>query len=143
MVGNCHWTSGQEFYVDELMKHKPLGIYGYCGKGLTCGRYRQLNESCVSSLLSHYKLYLAFENRFCDDHCRVYSIHVVMGLTNYTKLLTQGALIDVRDFTLPRALAKYLQYLIQNHTPYNECIDHCRRVSCHRKYPHSYMCELC
>ena len=71
---------------NELKRYIPVDIHGYCGKGLTCGAYGLLNGSCVSSLLSQYKFYLAFENSFCEDYytekirktLRVDTIPVVM-----------------------------------------------------------------
>jgi hypothetical protein len=49
--------------------------------------------------------------------------------------------IDVRNFTSPRQLAKYINYLDKNTTAYLEYFQW-RQYALHIKLP-KYMCELC
>ncbi|ELU04046.1 hypothetical protein CAPTEDRAFT_80587, partial [Capitella teleta] len=75
-----------------------------------------------------YKFYLAFENSFCNNYYTekltklnsVDTIAVVMGLVNYSSVLTPGTFIDVRDFPSVKALTDHLKYLDNNDTAYNE-----------------------
>ena len=151
MVGNCGFTGGREIYVREMQKHIPVDIYGHCGTlGIVCGDYSKLNSSCVNALMSTYKFYLSFENSFCNGYFTekitktvdLDIIPVVMGLNNYTALLSPGTFIDVRDFASPKHLADHLHYLSQNDTAYNQMIEKKKKVKC-QVANHSRLCNLC
>ena len=123
-VSNCKTPSRREQYVAELQKYIPVDIYGKCGN-LTCDR----KGKCFSDIGKTYKFYLSFENSICEDYIteKLYGIMliggivpVVMGGANYSKLLPPHSVINVMDFSTPRALAKYLLKLDGNDTLYNE-----------------------
>ena len=124
VVSNCKTPSRRELYVKKLLKYIPVDIYGKCGN-LNCDRKR----TCFSSISNTYKFYLSFENSICEDYIteKLYGIMliggivpVVMGGANYSKLLPPHSVINVMDFSTPRALAKYLLKLDGNDTLYNE-----------------------
>ena len=72
------------------------------------------------------------------------TVPVVMGLVNYTRLLTQpGSFIDVRDFSSPEALAQYLHYLSANDTAYNIYIEQKHRITCKGHFGDVFSCRLC
>ncbi|ELU06051.1 hypothetical protein CAPTEDRAFT_76756, partial [Capitella teleta] len=131
MVSNCNFTSGREYYVREMQKYIDVDIYGECGNGNVCGEYKELRQDCVQQFIGKYKFYLSFENSFCDDYYTekiskligVDTIPVVMGLTNYTAILTPGTFIDVRDFSSVKSLTDYLTYLQKNNTAFHEIIE--------------------
>ena len=124
VASNCKTTSRREVYVAELRKYIPVDIYGKCGN-LSCLR----NGACFSHINSTYKFYLSFENSICEDYVteKLYNIMllggivpVVLGGANYSRLLPPHSVIDVMDFSSPRALATYLLKLDHNDTLYNE-----------------------
>ena len=66
------------------------------------------------------RFYLAFENSMCDDYVteklfdRMASLErppvpVVMGGADYSQIVPERSVIDVRDFEGPADLAKYLR----------------------------------
>ncbi|ELU12034.1 hypothetical protein CAPTEDRAFT_75607, partial [Capitella teleta] len=151
IVSNCKSTSGRGSYVNEMQKYIDIDIYGGCGKGEVCGRYGDLLIDCVKQFIGTYKFYLAFENSFCENYYTekltktigVDTIPVVMGLTNYTSILTPGTFIDVRDFQSVKAMTDYMNYLDKNDTAFNEIIERKRATNCIESYPNKYYCRLC
>ena len=151
MVNNCHHTSGREYYVQELQKYIKVDIYGKCGNGSICSKNKHYDIGCQNKLIREYKFYLAFENSFCEEYYtekigklrNIDVLPIVMGLVNYTRLLSPGTFIDVRDFSSPQALAKYLHYLSINDTAYNAYIEHRRMVKCGPKFRTPLICKLC
>ena len=153
VVSNCNTGSGREHYAAELKRHIQVDIYGKCGKGQICGSYADdWYNICLQKRIATYKFYLAFENSLCEGYYtekirrimvnQLGTIPVVMGLVNYSELIAPGTYIDVRDFTSPKALAKYLEYLSNNDTAYNEYIERQKKVKC--EYLHSpFICRLC
>ena len=124
VVSKCKTPSRRELYVAELQKYIPVDIYGKCGN-LTCDR----KGKCFSNIGKTYRFYLSFENSICEDYIteKLYGIMliggivpVVMGGANYSKLLPPHSVINVMDFSTPRALAKYLLKLDGDDTLYNE-----------------------
>ena len=76
-----------------------------------------------------YKFYLAFENSVCNDYMteKLYRtmrmggiIPVVLGGANYSQLVPPHSVINVMDYSSPRALAEFLYKLDRNDTLYNE-----------------------
>ncbi|ELU14463.1 hypothetical protein CAPTEDRAFT_65307, partial [Capitella teleta] len=152
IVSNCHSRSGREGYVKEMKKHIAVDVYGKCGKGIICGGYSAYRgHNCTGAFIGRYKFYLAFENSLCNHYYTekltktigVDTIPVVMGLVNYSSILTPGTFIDVRDFSSVKALTDHLNYLDQNDTAFNEIIKRKRSVNCVKSYTRPYFCMLC
>ena len=130
VVSSCQTPGQREKYVDNLRKFINVDIYGKCGKpcpdnGKTSGRV------CLESLAAtgKYKFYLAFENAVCRWYITEKAqrpllaglVPIVYGgfeKMEYIKTLPPNSFIDVRDFTSPEQLAKYLLYLSTNTTAY-------------------------
>ncbi|ELT91825.1 hypothetical protein CAPTEDRAFT_190219, partial [Capitella teleta] len=102
IASNCRDTSGREYYIEEMQKSIHIDVYGRCGRGRVCGKYWDLRLNCLERFIGTYKFYLAFENSFCTDYYTekltrligVDTIPVVMGLVNYSSILTPGTFID-------------------------------------------------
>ena len=123
VVSNCKTQSEREKYVNELKRHIDVDIYGKCGT-LPC-----VSQNCFAMINHTYKFYLAFENSICDDYIteKLYRtmgmggiIPVVLGGANYSQLVPPHSVINVMDYSSPRALAEYLYKLDRNDTLYNE-----------------------
>jgi hypothetical protein len=114
-VSNCNAPSARLEYAQELAKHVPVHIYGDCGN-YSCppGEIQ-----CYSKIIQSYLFYLAFENSYCQDYAteklfRTLTTHMVpliYGYGNYSRLLPDKSYIDVRDYSSPRELARYLLLL--------------------------------
>ena len=141
-VSRCHSQSQRELYVQELSKFVPVDIYGKCGK-LKC------SKKCYQMLEGNYKFYLAFENSFCKDYVteklfRMLNIDVVpivLGGANYSKFLPSETFVDVRDFTSPEKLAKFLKFLDKRKDLYTDYLLRKRAMVCAEEEP--YVCRLC
>lgn len=85
LVGNCWTTSKREDYVNELMKHISIDVYGKCKniqnvlKDPCKDQFKvpfkdESNIECLRNLYWGHKFYLAFENRYlCDTlACLIY-----------------------------------------------------------------------
>ena len=125
-VSHCRTQSRREDYVRELARSIDVHIYG-CGGRFACPRWR--TKYCDGTLLNaDYKFYLSFENSLCDEYIteKLYRIleldvvPVVLGFSNYSRILPPRSFIDVRDFESPKAPAKYLLLLDRNDSAYNE-----------------------
>ena len=123
VVSNWKTLSEREKYVNELKRHIDVDIYGKCGT-LPC-----VSQNCFAMINHTYNFYLAFENSICDDYIteKLYRtmgmggiIPVVLGGANYSQLVPPHSVINVMDYSSPRALAEYLYELDQNDTLYNE-----------------------
>ncbi len=120
VVSNCVSHSGREQYVMELGKHIDVDIYGRCNNS-QCD-----SSSCFSNIEKKYWFYLAFENSLCKGYVtekffRTLEYHivpVVLGGGNYSAVAPPHSFIDVSDFSNPRHLASYLQYLIAHPKEY-------------------------
>ena len=69
-------------------------------------------------------------------------VPVVLGFSNYSRILPPRSFIDVRDFESPKALATYLQLLDRNDSAYNEYFQWKEQYKC----THSALrvgCRLC
>ncbi|ELT87751.1 hypothetical protein CAPTEDRAFT_211772 [Capitella teleta] len=123
----------QRDYVHEMQKYIDIDIFRGCDIGEVCGKYREFHIDCVNRFI---KFYFGFENSLCQDYYTekltktigLNVIPVVMGLVNYSSILTSGTFIDVRDFQSVEALTDYLSYLDNNNTAFNEIIER-RRAS--------------
>ncbi|CAF0720214.1 unnamed protein product [Adineta steineri] len=144
IVSNCGGSSNRLKYIKELQQYISVDVYGSCGqrcpKGIDCRQYAY----------STYKFYLSFENSLCDEYVTekfFFALHsariipVVLGYARYDHYMPSSGYIDVRNFTSPRELATYLDYLDRNTTAYLEYFQW-RQYALHIKLP-KYMCELC
>ncbi|ELT93696.1 hypothetical protein CAPTEDRAFT_75687, partial [Capitella teleta] len=119
----CSTQSDRQNYVTELQKYIDVDVYGACGNK-TCD-----SDDCEQVLLNDtnsYKFYLAFENSICEDYVteklwKVLELNiavVVMGGVNYGDILPKDSFIDVRDYSSPKNLAQYINFLDKNDDAY-------------------------
>ena len=124
VISHCEAQSLRDEYIAELSKYIPVDGYGKCtpntnrctpvGKGWNDMASR---HSCEFVIRDTYKFFLAFENSLCNGYVtekvwnklKYGTVPIVLGASNYTKLLPPNSYIDVKNFTSPKALAKYLQ----------------------------------
>ena len=122
IVSHCKTDSLREDYAAELAKYIPIDIYGKCGT--PCPE----NENCLKMISMTYKFYLAFENSLCIDYITeklwipltTNIVPIVLGAANYDEFLPPKSYIDIRDFSSPLQLAKYLYMLDRNDDLYRE-----------------------
>ncbi|CAL1548134.1 unnamed protein product [Lymnaea stagnalis] len=121
-VSHCNIQSRREEYAAELSKYIQVDVYGKCGK-LKC----EDRGKCARMLDTEYKFYLSFENSFCVDYVtekllnileKNTLIPVVRGGADYKKLFPPNSVIDTKDFSSPKDLAKYLTELANNEEEY-------------------------
>ena len=123
MVSHCNTKSEREKYVNELMKHIKVDIFGWCSEVPT--KYRGC-RSCPNIIKKRYKFYLAFENSFCDDYVteKLFDwlgndiVPVVMGQADYAAITPPHSIINALDYPNPKYLAAYLNQLMDNDTEY-------------------------
>ena len=112
-VSHCKTLSQREDYVKELSKYIEVDIFGGCGK-YKCPRGS--SHTCLEKWERSYKFFLSFENIFCDDYIteKLFKtleheiIPVVLGGGNYTRDAPPHSVINILDFSSPKALADYL-----------------------------------
>ncbi|XP_046347811.2 alpha-(1,3)-fucosyltransferase fut-1-like [Haliotis rufescens] len=146
-VSNCKTPSRREDYVTELRKHIPVDIYGKCGPS-QCTR----DSDCQHSSFNEYRFYLAFENSLCIDYIseklyKTYShniVPVVRGGADYNSLIPKGTYINAADFSSPKELGKYLNYLETNATAYGEILEEKSRYrNDNHEADESAFCDIC
>lgn len=144
IISNCGGSSNRLKYIKELKEHISVDVFGKCGKSCPSG------SDCRQFVYSKYKFYLAFENSLCDEYVTekfFLALHsariipVVLGWARYDHYIPSSGYIDVRNFTSPKQLAEYIDYLDKNTTAYLEYFQW-RQYALHIKLP-KYMCELC
>jgi len=153
-VSKCKTQSRREEYATELRKHLQVQIYGRCGDHV-CMKEKEGEETgkCDKIIEESY-FYLSFENSLCQDYIteKVYkvlqmnTIPVVYGGANYAKVLPPHSYIDVGDFSTPKKLAEYLNYLAGNQTAYLEYFwwkDKYNVVSDSYLFNNPFWCQLC
>ena len=126
-VSHCRTRNRREDYVKELKKYIDVDIYGQCG-ALQCARHGNLSKSCNEKLVGEYFFRIAFENTFHRDyvteklfeHFPLDMVQIVRGSANYTKIVPEGTVIDVKNFVSPKALAEYLKQLMKNEESYTD-----------------------
>lgn len=130
-VSNCHAANNRLEYAKELAKYINVDIYGKCGN-LTCNKWER--SDCLNRVNKHYKFYLSFENSNCKEYIteKLYEnaygyndpnhlmVPIVMGPpeSDYSRLVPPNSFIHVNDFSSPKDLAKYLNYLDENNSAY-------------------------
>jgi glycoprotein 3-alpha-L-fucosyltransferase len=127
LVSNCIPTSRRPYYVRQLLHHVDVDVYGWCGMQHPCD---DKNGTCFREHMASYKFYLAFENSECRDYMsekfwrslELGVVPVVMGayIEDYTALAPPDSFIHVDNFTSPRHLAAYLNYLDKNDAAYDK-----------------------
>ena len=134
LVSNCRTPSLRERYVAELKRHLDITIFGECvGK-----RINKSDDTEFEDLLKTHKFYLAFENSLCTDYItekvfkrmRSNVLPIVLGGADYTAHLPPHSYINVKDYSSPKELAKYLHKLDKNDTLYNEYFAWKKYYSC-------------
>ena len=154
-VSRCSSTSRRLWYAQELQWFIPVDIYGECGN-MPAPR----DESClqdkavcdpVTDIINKYKFYLAFENSLCEHYVteklfkimrpQIRTVPIVYGLANYSDILPPHSFIDVRDFSSPQELAKYLQKLDQDDQLYNEYFAWKEQYFCNEVIPPCVVCK--
>lgn len=140
-VSHCETNSRRENYVRELQKYIEIDIYGNCDgyfsniKEDPCGSKK--NIKCFNKIMNEYKFYLAFENSLCQDYIsekfwklydsnKIFEINIVPIVRGarkkeYMKAINKSMFyINSDDYTNPKDLANYLNFLISNETAYLE-----------------------
>lgn len=110
-------------YYNELCKYVRVTVYGKAFSGAM-----PLKNEDYYSTIGSCKFYLAFENSIHDDYITeklngpmvAGTVPIVLGASreNYEQFVPADSFIHVDDFTEPKALAKYLLELDQNHDMY-------------------------
>ncbi|XP_065066200.1 alpha-(1,3)-fucosyltransferase 11-like [Rhopilema esculentum] len=128
-------------YMRQLMKYIDVHSYGAClknKKGLI-GLYSQINGKYVFKdykfvMSRYYKFSLVFMNQDCDHFVddRLYhaletgSVPIYMGTDLIDQFLPgnlRNSIIRASDFSGPKELASYLQYLSNNETAFNRYLE--------------------
>ncbi|XP_063619092.1 alpha-(1,3)-fucosyltransferase C-like [Cydia splendana] len=128
-VSNCNTRSGREKYVEDLQKELQLynlsiDVYGKCGP-YKCSRDDE--EACFQKIKTDYYFYLSFENSHSEDYVtekllsalKYNAIPIVYGGANYTRFMPDGIYLNARELG-PTALAKKMNFLIDNPDQYKE-----------------------
>uniref|UniRef100_A0A8R1Y1F2 Fucosyltransferase n=1 Tax=Onchocerca volvulus TaxID=6282 RepID=A0A8R1Y1F2_ONCVO len=142
LVSNCHTRSKRELYVEQLRTYINITQYGRCNNS-TCDRECEIQES------ARHRFYLAFENSICRDYIteKLFKsldrllVPVVLKRSIYEDIMPPGSFIAADDFTSPRELAEYLQYLSSNNTAYLSYLKWTRHYE--KTFEVGNYCELC
>ena len=134
VISHCNASSKRDDYIRELSKYLPVDGYGRCADRVCTPTENRLNKKdpeskydCEKMISDNYKFYLSFENSLCAGYItekvwrklRYGTVPVVLGASNYSRFLPPNSFIDVRDFTSPKELAKYLLKIDKNDSIYN------------------------
>ena len=71
---------------------------------------------------------------------------VVLGGANYSQIAPPKSYIDTKDFSNPKELASYLNYLLKNQNAYDEYFEwksYFKVYNTHEEYMAKAMCHLC
>uniref|UniRef100_A0A158Q8B7 Fucosyltransferase n=1 Tax=Elaeophora elaphi TaxID=1147741 RepID=A0A158Q8B7_9BILA len=148
LVSNCQTNSKRELYVNQLRTYINVTQYGQCNN-ITCNEECEVRESVCYTIPARHRFYLAFENSICRDYiteklfkCLLrLMIPVVLKKSIYNDILPAGSFIAADDFTSPRELARYLQYLSNNKTAYLKYFEWTKYYE--KIFYASTFCELC
>ena len=138
-VSNCETPSRRELYVNELLKHVKIDIYGSCNNYFPNSKpdpCKKGDSNCVKNLYNSYKFYLSFENSQCNEYItekfwkfyypelffNVDIVPVVRGARDedYKSITKSHSYIYADGFKTAKDLADYLIYLNENNTAYLE-----------------------
>jgi len=128
---NCLAYNSREIYIEELMKHIKVDSYGRCLNNKEFPTDEDKND--IKELVSHYKFYLAIENSDCLDYitekydrCLRLGVVPIVGGTRklYEKYMPSNhSVIFIEEFSSPKELAKYIDYLDKNDDEYYKYLD--------------------
>ncbi|KAK3813881.1 MAG: hypothetical protein J3R72DRAFT_461960 [Linnemannia gamsii] len=127
VVSDCTSANGRRFYVYQLLKYIDIDIYGKCMSNRPWPVNSDGVEMKATQIVAQYKFYLAFENNNCEDYVtekleRAYTtgaVPIVDGPADYTRFDATGdALVNVDDFSSPKALARHVQELDEDDEKY-------------------------
>lgn len=143
-VSHCSTSSHRMKYVEEVSQHIPVDIFGACSES-KCPRF---SKNCDEMVNQHYKFVFALENSICKDYVsekvfevlKLDTVPIVLGGAEYDQIVPKHSIINVRDFTSPKALADYLKVLDNNDTLYNEYFAWKGKFEFHHR---PGFCELC
>ena len=152
VVSSCQTPSRREQYVQALQRHIKVDIYGGCG--YPCSPNAPTTRSaCHRTLASsgRYKFYLSFENSACRDYITEKAeLPLLTGLvpvvygglegSDHSFKFPPHSFIDVRNFSSPEQLAKYLLYLDKNDNAY--LAYHYWRMH-YELTAHNLLCNIC
>jgi len=157
LVSNCATESDREDYVNEMQNHFPVHIYGRCGNyacpDFDIGPTYDMKSKCFDFISKNYMFYLSFENSMCLDYVtekffkalNFGILPIVLGGANYSEIAPPKSYINVEDFTNPSQLSEYLQYLVKNHTAYEDYFQWKKYFKVHatKSDQNRAMCQLC
>ena len=148
----------RERVVFELQKIMPVHVGGKCSSMYPEKIDCESNKECDKKI-KEFKFYLAFENKLCDDYVtekywyrsiKNDVVPVVLGGSAYSnpKVAIPGSYINVLDFKNIDLLAKYLKYLDNNDTAYNEYFKWKEKYSlwepvCDWPFEPYWACQMC
>ena len=153
VISHCNAASRRDDYIRELSKFIEVDGYGRCAKrGCTVledNQHQKDPKNCWRMISNTYKFYLSFENSLCNGYIteKLWSrlasgklVPVVLGGSNYSSLLPPNSYIDVRNFTSPKHLARYLRKLDGDDSMYNSYFEWRRnyQLTCAK-----HQCKLC
>ncbi|XP_003123142.1 galactoside 3(4)-L-fucosyltransferase [Sus scrofa] len=121
VVSNWREDSVRVRYYRQLQAHLQVDVYGRS--------HKPLPSSAMTTQLSQYKFYLAFENSLHTDYITeklwrnallAWAVPVVLGPSrrNYEQFLPPEAFIHINDFQSPKELAQYLLALDKDDARY-------------------------
>ena len=132
VLSNCEPVRTK--YLTELMKHIQVDSYGAClrNKMGLIPRINRTSRHAVMELQRGYKFAVVFPNADCDFYMteKIYNalsagaVPIWLGTDGIDEVLKWGnlkhAVIKVKDFASPKALAEFLLKLAENEAEYNK-----------------------
>ena len=125
-----------------------VNVFGKCGQKICQG----MGCPELKGILSEHRFYLAFENAICKDYAseKIWRalqdgvVPVVLGGADYKSILPPNSYIDIKDFSSPQDLAKFLHKLSQpdNAVLYNSYFTWRQSYKVVFHNPNSF-CDLC
>ncbi|XP_045171050.2 alpha-(1,3)-fucosyltransferase C-like [Mercenaria mercenaria] len=133
LVSHCSTKSKREKYIEKLKNHINVDILGHCGENL-CPKTSR-HSGCIEDIVKTYKFVLSFENTFHTDYVteKLFDwfprdiIPVVYGMADYNKIVPDGTIINAANFSSPKLLANYLNYVGSNRDVYVKYLRRKRR----------------
>ena len=112
-------------YAKALQKYGvKVDIYGRCGKKDPCNH----ENKCITNMFHQYKFYLAFENSQCFDYITEKTwkslansmVPIIYGasIENCQYHLPPNSFLHVNNFSNPKKLTEYIEYLSRNNDIY-------------------------
>ncbi|XP_044010718.1 alpha-(1,3)-fucosyltransferase 10 isoform X2 [Aphidius gifuensis] len=136
---NCDTVNDRDSYISELMKYIKIDSYGSClnnkklPDNLKYNYIDNLDSHEFKMFVGQYKFTLAFENAVCHDYISeklwrplvVGSVPIYYGSPSFKDWLPNNhSAISVNDFSGPKQLAEFINYLSINDDQYKEYLSH-------------------